>query len=159
MRLKLFFIFLICFHYTQAQMSDTTLLIGNIEEESLNRYNWFNEGYRKYTPSAESVDALKVYVADMKIMVVMGTWCSDSHELVPAFFKVATELGLRKTQIEMIGVDRKKHCPVPDISALRIEYVPTFFVFYKGELKGKIVETVNKSIEQDIQKLLQQPKQ
>jgi hypothetical protein len=154
MRVKLFFAFLICFNYTQAQMTDTTLLIGKIEKEKLSNYSWYNAEFTKYAADQAALDKLKPYVADLTVLVVMGTWCSDSHELVPAFFKIASQIGLPDTQVEMIAVDRKKYCPFPDISSLQIEYVPTFFVSYKGKIVGKIVETPAKTLEADMLELL-----
>jgi thiol-disulfide isomerase/thioredoxin len=155
MRFIVLVIFFSCYHFTQAQMNDTTLLIGKTDQESLKQYSWFNTEYDQYIPVQSVVDSLLKFAPNLKIMTVLGTWCSDSHELVPAFYKVASLLKLSPQQIEMIAVDRKKNCPAPDIRSLNIEYVPTFFVFYKGELKGKIVETVEKTIEQDMLQLLQ----
>jgi thiol-disulfide isomerase/thioredoxin len=154
MRVKLILALLICFNISQAQTTDTTLLIGTITKENLNHYSWYGTEYSKYVPDHTALEKIRPYVADLKIMVVMGTWCSDSHELIPAFFKLASQIGLPDSHIEMIAVDRKKKCPVPDVSSLHIEYVPTFFVFYKGKNVGKIVETPTKTLEADILDLL-----
>jgi thiol-disulfide isomerase/thioredoxin len=155
MRIKLLFAFLVCFQYSQAQMNDTTLLIGKIESQNLRQYSWYNAEYNKYVPDQTALDKLKPYMAEMNIMVVMGTWCSDSHELIPAFFKIAEAIGLPESNVELIAVDRKKHCPIPDITSLNIEYVPTFFVFYKGKLMGKIVETTETTLEGDLLGLIE----
>jgi thiol-disulfide isomerase/thioredoxin len=154
MRLKTLFILLVCFYNTQAQMSDTSLLIGTIEHKDIKGYSWYGKTFSEYTPDQTSVDGLKPFVNDLKVMAVMGTWCSDSHELLPAFYKISEQAGISDNQIELIAVDRKKHCPMPDITSLNIEYVPTFFVFYKGKLVGKIVETPNKTLEADMLELL-----
>jgi hypothetical protein len=57
-------------------------------------------------------------------------------------------------KIELIGVDRKKQCGTVDIKPLNIEYVPVIMVFNNKKLVGKIVETTEKSIEEDLLKLL-----
>lgn len=154
MQLKLFLAFLICFNYSQAQMTDTTLLIGKIEKTNLKKYSWYETGYTTYKADQTALDKLKPYVPELKVMVVMGTWCSDSHELIPAFYAISEKIGLPDSQVELIAVDRKKHCPLPDISSLNIEYVPTFFIFYKDKLMGKIVETPAKTLEDDMLDLL-----
>lgn len=141
---------------TQAQVSDTSLLIGTIEYKNLTAYSWFDSTYRAYTPEQSVIDSIRPFAKDIRLMVVLGTWCSDSKEHVPALCKIAVQSGMGFKQLELIGVDRKKHCPLPDISSLNIEYVPTIFVFVKGTLKGKIVETPEKTIEQDILKLITQ---
>ncbi len=135
-------------------MSDTSLLIGSIEQKDIKNYSWYAKNFSEYTPDQTSVEAIKPFVSDLKIMVVFGTWCSDSHELLPAFYKINEQLGINETQIELIAVDRKKHCPLPDITSFNIEYVPTFFVFHKGKLVGKIIETPTKTLEADILELL-----
>jgi thiol-disulfide isomerase/thioredoxin len=156
MRAKLLFAFIVCFYYSQAQMSDTTILIGQIDRTSLTSYNWYTMEYAKYSPDQRVLDKLKPYVANLRVMVIMGTWCSDSHEWIPPFYKIAKKIGLPENQIELIAVDRKKHCPSPDITSLNIEYVPTFFVFYKGKLMGKIVETPETTFEGDLLNLIEQ---
>lgn len=143
-----------CFNYSLAQTTDTTLLIGKIEKTNLKKYSWYETGYTTYKADQTALDKLKPFVPDLKVVVVMGTWCSDSHELIPAFFTIAEKIGLPDSQIDMIAVDRKKKCPLPDISSMNIEYVPTFFVYYKEELMGKIVETPTKTLESDILMLL-----
>ena len=45
MQLKLFLAFLICFNYSQAQTTDTTLLIGKIEKANLKKYSWYEMIY------------------------------------------------------------------------------------------------------------------
>ena len=56
--------------------------------------------------------------------------------------------------IELIGVDRKKQCSKVDIKALAIEYVPVILVFNNKKLVGKIVETTQKTMEEDLLQLL-----
>lgn len=154
MRFILLSVFIICFYNTRAQMSDTSLLIGKIEQKDIKSYSWYGKNYSEYIPDQPSLDALKPFAADLKIMIILGTWCSDSQELLPAFFKLNEQVGITETRIELIAVDRKKHCPMPDITSLNIEYVPTFFVFHKGKLIGKIIETPTKTLEADILTLL-----
>lgn len=153
------FIFLVSFYTTRAQMSDTTLIIGKIEINQLEDYSWYEKGFAEYLPDNTIVKHLEQFAPKVKVMIVMGTWCGDSKEHVPAFMKTASLCGIPDTQLEFIGVDRKKNCPFPDISSLNIEYVPTFFVFYDNVLIGKIVETPKKTIEADLLELLINTKQ
>jgi thiol-disulfide isomerase/thioredoxin len=139
---------------TQAQVNDTALLIGTIEHKNLKTFSWFDSAYKAYTPEPSVIDSIKAHAKDTRLMVVLGTWCSDSQEHIPALYKIASEAGIDTKQVELIGVDRKKHCPLPDISALNIEYVPTIFVFVKGVLKGKIVEEPQQRLEQDLLNIL-----
>ncbi|MES2559773.1 MAG: thioredoxin family protein [Bacteroidota bacterium] len=139
---------------TQAQVNDTSLLIGTIEYKNLTTYSWFDSTYNAYKTEQSVIDSIKPFASDLRLMVVLGTWCSDSKEQVPALCKIANQCEISMAQLEFIGVDRKKHCPLPDITSLNIEYVPTIFVFVKGTLKGKIVEVPEKTMEQDLLKLI-----
>lgn len=150
------FLLIIFSSTTQAQVNDTSLLIGTITYKNISAYSWFDSAYKVYVPNPLVIDSLQQYAKDVRLMVVLGTWCSDSKEHVPALCKIASQAGIDTKQLEFIGVDRKKHCPLPDITSLNIEYVPTIFVFVKGALKGKIVEEPEKLLEQDLLKLITQ---
>jgi hypothetical protein len=138
-----------------AQQKDSTqVLEGKLQRTELEDFKWFKEEYYQYKPAMSIVEELVNY-DKCSLMVVLGTWCSDSHELVPQLFKVADLAGWEK--IELIGVDRKKQCRMVDIKPLNIEYVPVIMVFNNKKLVGKIVETTDKSIEEDLLKLLSRP--
>lgn len=138
-----------------AQQKDSTYVLeGKLNRSELEGFNWFKEEYNQYKPSMSIVQEL-VKFDKCSILVVLGTWCSDSHELVPQLFKVADLAGWEK--IELIGVDRKKQCSTVDIKPLNFEYVPVIMVFNNKKLTGKIVETTEKSIEEDLLKLLSKP--
>lgn len=148
---------IVTFTYTtQAQVNDTSLLIGTIEYKNLTAYSWFDSTYKAYIPEQSVIDSITPFAKDLRLMVVLGTWCGDSKEHVPVLCKIAIQSGMDIKQLEFIGVDRKKHCPLPDITSLNIEYVPTIFVFVKGVLKGKIVEAPEKRLEEDLLKLITQ---
>jgi thiol-disulfide isomerase/thioredoxin len=127
------------------------ILNGKITKADLKEhFIWFSRNYENYKPNDTAVKAIKPFTNDLSVVVVMGTWCSDSKEHIPAFFKIADAIQLQESNIELIAVDRKKHSPVLDTIAYPIEYVPTFFVFKRGKQIGKIVETPEKSVEKDL---------
>lgn len=145
--------------FTQAQhsMTSETILSGKIKRTDLiNNFHWFNEGYHLYKPSKKTIEQLAPYADGLSFIVVMGTWCSDSREHVPPFYQVVDQLHIPESSIDLVAVDRKKQGAHMDISLLKIEYVPTFIVYYKGKEIGRIVEDTKKSIEKDLLELLQQ---
>jgi hypothetical protein len=158
MRFTCLFILCCWLSNSQAQMSDTSLLIGKIELKNIKEYSWYAPSFNEYIVDQNVIDSLKPYADDIKIMAIIGTWCSDSKEHIPALFKIIEQADIQTDQIELIGVDRKKHCPFPNITELNIEYVPTLFIFYKGKLVGKIIETPTHSIEADMLELLMENK-
>ena len=44
----------------------------------------------------------------------MGTWCSDSRDNVPGFFKLMDHIKFRKRNIELIGLNVDKKNPNED---------------------------------------------
>ncbi len=139
-----------------AQQNDSTqILEGKLTRNQLEQFTWFKNQYNTYKPFPAVLQELVTY-PKCSIMIVLGTWCSDSHELVPQLFKVADMAGWEN--IEVIGVDRKKQCSTVDISSLGIEYVPVIMVFNNKKLVGRIVETTEKTMEEDLLNLLQKSK-
>ena len=137
---------------SMAQQNDSTqVLEGKLTRTQLEQFGWFKKQYNTYKPFPAVLQQLTNY-PKCSIMVVLGTWCSDSHELVPQLFKVGDMAGWEN--IELIGVDRKKQCSTFDISSLGIEYVPVILVFNNKKLVGKIVETTQKTMEEDLLELL-----
>ena len=84
----------------------------------------------------------------------MGTWCSDSRENVPAFFKLMDHIKFRKRNIQLIGLDVDKKNPNEDEIKYNIINVPTFIFFKDGKEINRIVELTIESIEKDILKIL-----
>jgi thiol-disulfide isomerase/thioredoxin len=138
------------------QTETDEILEGRISQKDLStRYAWFEDTKQKYMPDAGVVEALLPYSPELHFVVVMGTWCSDSRKQVPAFYSLMDALHISGKRIELIGVDRQKRSGDVDVARLRIEYVPTFIVYYKGKEIGRIVETPKVSLEEDLLALLQ----
>lgn len=85
----------------------------------------------------------------------MGTWCSDTHEMLPKFLKVLQEINYPVKQVEMYGVERKKDTRSGDVNKYNITNLPTIIVLDKsGKEIGRIIETVKKNIEGDLVKIV-----
>jgi hypothetical protein len=138
------------------QADTDEILEGRISQKDLSaRYSWFDDTRQKYLPDDSVVNALMPYSRQLDFVVVMGTWCSDSHKHVPAFYALMDALQIGDKHIELIGVDRQKRGGTVDVTPMRIESIPTFIVFYKGKEIGRIVEAPQVSLEQDLLQMLQ----
>ncbi len=84
----------------------------------------------------------------------MGTWCGDSKEWVPRFYKVMDQAGFNYRKMKLIAVDRNKKAGDLDISALHIERVPTFIFYKKKKELGRIIEVPYDLIEKDMLKII-----
>ena len=145
----------VLFSVAPPKLGADTILKGVLSQKALaSRYAWFEEGKQKYVPDESTVKALLPYSRQLRFVVVMGTWCSDSRTHVPPFFKLMEALQIPEKHIELIGVDRNKQSSKTDLSPLHISYVPTFVVLYEGKEVGRIVENPEVSLEHDLLQIL-----
>ncbi|MBU2493824.1 MAG: thioredoxin family protein [Bacteroidetes bacterium] len=110
--------------------------------------NWFNEEYSNY--EIKNIDDVSDKLADINVTIVLGTWCGDSRREVPRFYKILDSLNFPDDRIKLLFVDRKKQGIENETEGLNIEYVPTF-IFYRDEKEiGRIIETPDESLEEDL---------
>jgi len=137
--------------------SNTNILVGFCDEKGLKKNEfgiYFNSQYETYSPKEKTMDKLKGKINKYDIKIVFGTWCGDSKVQVPRFYKILDLLEFNKSQLETIGVDRNKNALVVNIASLNIELVPTFIVYKHGEEIGRIVESPEKTLEDDLLKII-----
>lgn len=135
-----------------------TWLLGNFDYRALlyePHDRWYNSEFNDYKLDDEAfVQIEKAGLDSIDILVVLGTWCSDSRREVPRFMKIVETLAYDKERVRFIGVDSYKEAPVPDYDTLNIERVPTF-IFYKNNFElGRIIEYPEASLERDMLKIL-----
>lgn len=111
---------------------------------------WFDTGYVNYRPSEEKINKLTQMKDSVDILVVYGTWCSDSKREMPRFFKIMDAIEFPPDKIGLIAIDRTKQIPAGVASENNITNVPTFLIRYKGMELGRIIESPKISLEEDI---------
>lgn len=117
-------------------------------------YNeWFEPEYESYEIDFETLDQINPDLfSEIEIIIVIGTWCTDSRRETPRFIKIIEYLGADK--ITSIGVNRAKNAPNTDVKDLDIQFVPTFIFYYEGKEIGRIIESPEDSLEKDILSIL-----
>lgn len=135
------------------------ILIGRCTREGFSTINSnfdsiYKAEYANYITDKETIARLKEAIKEVKIVLVLGTWCGDSKEWVPRFMKVMDEIDFPMKKIKMISVNREKKAGKPDITSLGIERVPTF-IFYRNRKEiGRIIEVPADIIEKDILRIV-----
>ncbi|MFT4611288.1 MAG: tetratricopeptide (TPR) repeat protein [Glaciecola sp.] len=132
-------------------------LLGKIDKSGLegdNYTSWFSKNYDDYDLDKVTIDALKSELKDYQITLFMGTWCADSKQEVPRFYKVLEACDFSIDQLTVIAVSRKpymyKQSPNHQEAGLNIHRVPTF-IFYKDRKEvNRIVEHPVESFEKDM---------
>lgn len=134
------------------------ILLGAVTREGLtNIGTWFTEEYDLYVPDSTSIDFLiQNKDALPNVFVVLGTWCGDSKEHVPHFYKIMDMVNYPASKVFMVSVDRDKKAEEFCLADFEITLVPTFIFTSKGEEVGRIIETPIESLEKDLVNIIKQ---
>ncbi|MEO7923666.1 MAG: thioredoxin family protein [Chitinophagaceae bacterium] len=108
--------------------------------ESDTAFKWYAENLKGYTPNALALSSLKKNADSIQLLVFMGTWCEDSHFIIPKFFALTDAAGFSQDRITLVGVDRQKKTLSHLSEALNVTNVPTIIVLKKGKEAGRVVE-------------------
>ena len=121
-------------------------------------FTWLRKGFSDYQPDASAMKFLEGHLRSYDIRVFMGTWCSDSHDLIPKFYKVLQGIGFMPMGNLVIGLDRAKTTKDPymiQVREFRVTLVPTIILINsQGREVGRITESADKSIEADMVKII-----
>jgi len=116
---------------------------GIITRESLisdTSFKWYAENLKGYTPNAVALSGLKKQADSIQLLTFMGTWCEDSHVIIPKFFALLDAAGFSMEKVTLIGVDRQKKTLSHLAEALNIKNVPTIIVMKNGKEVGRVIE-------------------
>ena len=134
-----------------------TVMVGYCNMAGLEKGEFgesFKAEFEKYKPKGKYIERLKPVIDQVEFTVVLGTWCGDSKEQVPRFYKILKETGYNNKRVKSIGVDRNKSAVLVDIKELSILRVPTFIIYKNGIEIGRIIETPEKQLERDLWTLI-----
>jgi thiol-disulfide isomerase/thioredoxin len=135
-----------------------TWLLGYFSRDRLTQTpysEWFVKGYDDYQVNSLTINKLLDIIKDnMKIKIVMGTWCPDSRREVPEFMRILDIWKFPMSQVSFIGVDNAKFSPLAEYSTLNIQRVPTFIIYKNNIEAGRIIENPVTSLEQDVVNIL-----
>jgi thiol-disulfide isomerase/thioredoxin len=131
---------------------DETIIDWSIESES-------------WEPDYAIVDELSKVDYPVGIICVLGTWCGDSVREVPRFVKLLNAIDNKNIKLKMFAVGRKDNelasawekqngHEVGVRAEYEIKFVPTFIFYKKGVEIGRIIETPEISLEQDMAQII-----
>jgi thiol-disulfide isomerase/thioredoxin len=127
--------------------NDGKMLLGHQSKDQLLKEpysQWYNFEHDEYQLDDKTVAELKKEkLNSYNLILVMGTWCGDSHREVPRFFKILEATGFPDSKLTMIAVNRKYESPGGEEGPYNIQRVPTIIVKKYGKEIGKIIERPN----------------
>ena len=103
-------------------------------------FKWYAEALKGYTPNQAAVSAFRKNADSIELIVFMGTWCEDSHFVIPKMYSLLDAAGFPKERITLLAVDRNKKTLSHLAEALNVINVPTIIVMKKGKELGRVVE-------------------
>ncbi|HWR32730.1 MAG TPA: thioredoxin family protein [Chitinophagaceae bacterium] len=103
-------------------------------------FKWYTENQQTYKPISFAVEMLQKNKDSIQLIVFMGTWCDDSHYIIPKFYTLIDAAGFPEERVTLLGVDRKKTTLSHLAEALDIKNVPTIIVMKNGKETGRVVE-------------------
>lgn len=129
------------------------ITFDDIRDESI--YKWFENGSKGYEPDADAIEGLRRYSGNYRFVVFAGMWCEDTWNLLPKFHKVLKEAHIDMNAVVMYGVNRRKEALNIEHLFYNIKSVPTIIVMMQQREVGRIIESVNKSMEADLLSLIE----
>lgn len=108
--------------------------------ESDTSFKWMQASRQGYTPNAEALNTLRKYKDSVQLLVFMGTWCEDSHIIIPKLFTLLDVAGFPMTRVTLIGADRNKKTVSHLCEALNVKNVPSILVMKDGKEIGRVIE-------------------
>jgi tetratricopeptide (TPR) repeat protein len=114
---------------------------------------WFNKYYSEFKLPKKRL-RLKSKLKKTTVDVYLGTWCGDSKKWVPQFVKLWDELGLKRSQLRLIGLynddKRYKTSPNGEEQGQQIHRVPAFVFKSNGVEYARIVESPKNDLVTDV---------
>ena len=120
-------------------ISGERVLIGAVSRSAFSDSSWYTSNRALYHPTQELIKQIDSSNAVDSVLVVFGSWCSDSHMWVPMFLSILDSTSLAGKE-KYIAVPRSKGWRDQLTPGLDIEKVPTFIFYRDGKELGRIVE-------------------
>ena len=112
------------------------------------------EQSENYKPDESKIESLSEELNKYQLIVFLGTWCEDSHRLIPQLYRVLTDTGYPLEQMEIFALDRDKKGKNGVEKQYNITNVPTIILLQDGREKGRITETVKQNVESDLWEII-----
>jgi thiol-disulfide isomerase/thioredoxin len=103
-------------------------------------FAWFKENMKWGEAEPSAIAAFKKNASKFELVVVCGTWCHDSNNLLPKFYRLIDKAGYPESKVLLIAVDRTKHAYKHFEQKYSITNTPTFIVMQHGKEVGRVTE-------------------
>lgn len=130
-------------NYTTTIDNGDKVLNGYINRsivENDTAFAWFKNNMKWGQADAAAIETFTKNKDKFTMIVFGGTWCSDTQNLWPVFYRLVDKSVYPESKITLIGVDRAK-TTIDDLhKKWNVTLVPTFIVLHDGKEIGRVVE-------------------
>lgn len=143
------------FDVSRDEQSGQTMFVGRCTFDDLSEeasFDWITLGSNSYNPEPLITDQLKKVLPSCEIIIFMGTWCEDTHKILPKLYKTML-LSRCYTNYKMYALDRSKHSKDGEERQYQVSLLPTIIVMKNGTELGRIIEAPKTTIESDLLKI------
>jgi len=129
--------------YTYTKDGQTAILNGIVTKYILQNdssFKWYITNHANYTPDADALKAMEASKGAVQYIIFGGTWCGDTKQILPQFFKLQELSGVTDNNISFFAMDRTKKTLGNVGHAFKITNVPTIIVMKEGKEIGRVVE-------------------
>lgn len=131
-------------------------LLGEItQDEILRSLPEWQAVVESYSSNLDIVSQLQAVNEEIQVEIFLGTWCPDCRQHVSAYFKIMDMVQNPLIRTTYIGIPRNRDDRQKYIQGKDIERIPTFIITIRGQEAGRIIETPQTSVEEDIWKIIQ----
>jgi thiol-disulfide isomerase/thioredoxin len=103
-------------------------------------FQWFIENGKYGEATASAVAAFQKNGSKITLLVFCGTWCHDSQNLLPKFYRLIDKAGFPESKITLVAVDPQKMAIQQLHEKFHLKSVPTFVVLVNGKEVGRVEE-------------------
>ena len=103
-------------------------------------FPWYAQNVKLTKPNTDAVTAIATKADKISIVIFGGTWCEDTHQLLPKYLTLLQAAQFPDDRLTLIAVDRAKTTVANLHKVFNVTNVPTCIVFKDGKEVGRIVE-------------------
>ncbi len=129
--------------YISVPDDHAKILSGKINRsilESDTAFAWFKDNMQWGEADSSAIAAIQKNASKFSLVVVIGTWCHDSNNLLPKLYRLLDKSGYPSSKVLLIAVDRNKKAYKNLQEKYSITNTPTFIVFQNGKEVGRVTE-------------------
>jgi len=129
---------------TDTAHDNAKMLVGIISKNDLindTAFRWYAESQRIYPrPDSIVVTAFRNNNDKIYFLFFGGTWCEDTHFILPKFYKIQEASGFPENHVTVFAVDHHMNTTGNMAKAMHITHTPTIVVMKDGHESGRLVE-------------------